>query len=90
MAIVVKAVCNDQPVISSLMRDFLTWIASGPRGYADVMDAWRTTCPRLAIWEDALAADYVRVEARPGEPAASNRVILTARGRAALGLASPG
>jgi hypothetical protein len=37
-----------------LILDFLEWLAPGPRPYAEVMDAWRTSCPRLTIWEDAM------------------------------------
>ena len=36
-----------------LRRQLLEWIAERPRTYADVLDAWRTSCPRLSIWEDA-------------------------------------
>lgn len=37
-----------------LLRDLVDWIAREPRPYIDVMDAWRTSCPRLTIWEDAI------------------------------------
>jgi hypothetical protein len=37
----------------SLILDLLEWVASGERSYEDVMDAWRTSCPRLPVWEDA-------------------------------------
>lgn len=48
-----------------LVLDLLEWLAAGPRGYSEVMDAWRTSCPRLTIWEDALDARLVcRQEAR--------------------------
>lgn len=40
---------------------FLEWIARGPRTHAEVMDAWRSSCPRLCIWEDALADGLVRL-----------------------------
>lgn len=43
----------------SLMADMLKWIASEPRAYRDVMDAWRTSCPRLSIWEDAVDHGFV-------------------------------
>jgi hypothetical protein len=59
-----------------LTRDLLSWIASAPRTYEDAMDAWRTSCPRLSIWEDAVIDGLVRVRA--------SRVELTERGRAAL------
>ena len=36
--------------LTPLIRDFLTWIDAEPRAYADVMDVWRTSCPRLSVW----------------------------------------
>ena len=38
----------------SLILDFLEWLGPEPRPYAEVMEAWRTSCPRLPIWEDAI------------------------------------
>src|ERR1700691_2282034 len=38
---------------SALTLQLLQWITDKPRTYAEVLDAWRTTCPRLSIWEDA-------------------------------------
>jgi hypothetical protein len=40
-------------VTESLILDLLEWVANGERSYEDVMDAWRTSCPRLTVWEDA-------------------------------------
>jgi hypothetical protein len=61
----------------------LSWIAERPRSYAETMEAWRSTCPRLSVWEDALGDDLVRLE--HGAAGLSEcRVVLTARGRAAL------
>lgn len=37
-----------------LLRDLVQWIAKEPRTYTEVMEAWRTHCPRLTIWEDAV------------------------------------
>jgi hypothetical protein len=70
--------------LSALTRDFLVWIASGPRSYDEVMEAWRTSCPRLSIWEDALADGLVQVECPNGRPRHETMVALTARGRAVL------
>ncbi len=39
----------------ALTLQMLESIASRPRSYAEVLDAWRTSCPRLAVWEDACA-----------------------------------
>ncbi|MEO0544932.1 MAG: hypothetical protein AAFY99_14040 [Pseudomonadota bacterium] len=42
-----------------LIKDLVTWIAKEPRRYEDVMDAWRTSCPRLPIWEDAVEFGFI-------------------------------
>lgn len=44
---------------NALVLDLVGWIACEPRTYADVMETWRTSCPRLTIWEDAVDAGYV-------------------------------
>jgi hypothetical protein len=40
--------------LAPLTLDFLRWLDAEPRDYVDVMDAWRTSCPRLTVWEDAI------------------------------------
>ena len=42
-----------------LTIQFLEWLSERPRTYGDAMDAWRTSCPRLSIWEDALSARLI-------------------------------
>lgn len=37
-----------------LVRDLVEWVAREPRRYCDVLEAWRTSCPRLPVWEDAI------------------------------------
>jgi hypothetical protein len=71
--------------LNSLTRDMLEWLGSAPRTYAETMEAWRSTCPRFTIWEDALADDLVEVRGEAGTPMRNCLVLLTARGRAALG-----
>ena len=46
---------------AGLLIQFLTWIAARPRTYGEAMDAWRTSCPRLSVWEDALAEGLVEI-----------------------------
>jgi hypothetical protein len=46
-------------VTNSLILDFLEWLAPAPRPYAEVMETWRTSCPRLTVWEDAVDLGYV-------------------------------
>ena len=40
-------------VVEALILDLLEWVANGERSYEEVMDAWRTSCPKLPVWEDA-------------------------------------
>jgi hypothetical protein len=68
----------------SLTRDFLTWLTDAPRTYAEAMEAWRTSCPRFSIWEDAMAADLIQVVPAPGAPFTRALVVVTPRGRAVL------
>jgi hypothetical protein len=70
--------------VSTLTRDFLDWVARQPRSYAETMDAWRTSCPRFPIWEDALDGGLVRVEQGDGTSVRRPQVALTPRGRALL------
>jgi hypothetical protein len=44
---------------NALVLDLVEWIARAPRPYAEVIETWRTSCPRLTIWEDAVEAGYV-------------------------------
>jgi hypothetical protein len=39
--------------VENLILDLLEWIVEHDRSYEEVMDAWRTSCPRLPVWEDA-------------------------------------
>ena len=41
--------------VESLVLDLLEWIGPGARPYAEVQEAWRTSCPRLPVWEEAKA-----------------------------------
>ena len=50
------------PVTESLILDLLEWLARSDRNYEDVMDAWRTSCPRLPVWEDANDRGLVMTE----------------------------
>jgi hypothetical protein len=43
------------------MIDFLQWLAERPRSYAETIDVWKSSCPRLMHWEDAIADGLVRV-----------------------------
>jgi hypothetical protein len=45
--------------LDPLILDLIEWVAREPRTYAEVIDAWRTSCPRLTVWEDAVDRGYL-------------------------------
>src|SRR5271154_3148087 len=61
----------------ALVLDLVEWIAREPRLYAEVIEAWRTSCPRLTIWEDAVDRGYVARQSVAGMGA---RVAITEAG----------
>ena len=65
-----------------ILRQFLLWVAAQDRSYGETMDAWRTSCPRLSVWEDATADALVALG--DGDCQAERPVRLTGRGRALL------
>jgi hypothetical protein len=63
----------------ALTLQLLEWISSQPRTYGEVLEAWRTTCPRLSIWEDACLDGLIDYD-----PQGSRIVSASPRGRALL------
>jgi hypothetical protein len=53
---------SDASPVSALTQQMLEWLAERPRTYAETLEAWKTSCPRLTIWEDAVEAGLVRVD----------------------------
>lgn len=64
-----------------LVLDLVEWIARKPRPLDDVMEAWRTSCPRLPVWEDAVDRGFVTRERGQG---AGRMVCVSDAGRAFL------
>ncbi len=62
--------------ITASTLELLTWVTTRPRSYDDVVEAWRSNCPRHAVWDDAVTAGLVT--------AGADGVVLTERGQAAL------
>ena len=52
--------------IEALVLDLLEWLGPEARPYADVMDAWRTSCPSLTVWEDANERGFVACRREAG------------------------
>ena len=69
--------------VSLLTVEFLAWIDSRPRTYAEAIEAWRSTCPRHPVWDDALIEGLIRIES--AETMDRSVVILTPRGKALIG-----
>lgn len=69
--------------VSPLTLEFLTWVSVRRRTYAEAMEAWRSTCPRHTVWEDALVGGLIQIES--GSTPHQSDVTLTPQGRAALG-----
>lgn len=67
---------------SLLLVQFLAWVARHPRTYSEAMDAWRSTCPRHTVWEDALMDGLIELEAK--DAGRETFVSLTPQGRAIL------
>ncbi len=44
---------SETETVESLILDLLEWVGSDARPYAEVIEAWRTSCPRLPVWEEA-------------------------------------
>jgi hypothetical protein len=57
--------------------ELLTWVTARERTYEDVVEAWKSNCPRYAVWDDAVTAGLVT--------AGRDGVALTERGLAVLG-----
>ena len=68
--------------VSLLTFEFLQWISSRPRTYAEAMEAWRTSCPRNSVWEDALICGLIQIE--NGTWMGECKVSLTPKGKAIL------
>jgi hypothetical protein len=68
--------------VSLLMIEFLSWISSRRRTYAEAMNAWQSTCPRHTIWEDAMIDGYIEINRQGALP--DPEVTLTPRGHALL------
>lgn len=66
--------------IEALLRQLLAWLAQEERPYADVMEAWRTSCPQLPVWEEANDRGFVDRTQADGRAV----VRITSAGRAFL------
>ena len=57
-----------------LLHEFLDWVAARPRTYDEVVEAWRSNCPRHPVLDDAFTDALIA--------SAGGNVVLTPAGRA--------
>jgi hypothetical protein len=82
-------VWDDQAVtqtVETLLLDLLEWLSRRDRSYEETMDAWRTSCPQLPVWEEANDRGLVSVESG----SARSAVRVTSAGVALLDQCRPG
>jgi hypothetical protein len=53
-------------IADALQLDLVEWVAREPRLYVDVIESWRTSCPRLTIWEDCVDRGFLTRAAGAG------------------------
>jgi len=58
--------------LDPLILDLVEWCSKERRPYAEVIEAWRTSCPRLTVWEDAVDRGFLS-----REPAEGRGVLVT-------------
>jgi hypothetical protein len=68
---------SEETAAAALTLQFLGFIAEG-RTYGETMEAWRSNCPRMPIWENAVRDGLVRIE--NGGAMKSSRIVLTSKG----------
>jgi hypothetical protein len=73
---------GEQVTVGALTLEFLNWVSSEPRTYGETMEAWRTNCPRMPIWENAVSDGLVALEG--GGSMRGRKVALTPKGCSVL------
>jgi len=72
--------------VDALILDLLEWIGPESRPYSAVIEAWRTSCPRLPVWEEANERGFLEHRHEPGR---GTYVSVSAQGREHLQKARP-
>ena len=52
--------------VDLLVLNLLEWIGPDPRPYSEVIESWRTSCPRLPVWEEANERGFLDHYHEPG------------------------
>lgn len=79
--------------VENLILDLVEWLTQHEHTYDETFAAWRTTCPRLTVWEDANDRGLITVEVVAGRslvrPTAAGYSLLRERRPAAYALLRP-
>jgi hypothetical protein len=67
--------------LDTLILDLLEWIGPDARPYGETIEAWRTSCPRLPVWEEATARGFIQLD---GSQGSQPHVFVSAEGKRAL------
>jgi hypothetical protein len=65
--------------VDALILDLLEWIGPKARPYREVLEAWRTSCPRLPVWEEANERGFLDYRLEQGSEAVVSVSALGAR-----------
>jgi len=79
---------SEDAVLHALTLQMLAWLEERPRTYGDTMEAWRTSCPRMPIWEEVVSGGLVVIVPRAGAGMNGSAVRLTEQGRMLLAAAA--
>jgi hypothetical protein len=52
--------------VENLILDLVEWVRRRDRTYEETIAAWRTSCPRLTVWEDATERGLVQSTSESG------------------------
>lgn len=63
--------------VDALILDLLEWVGPDPRPYGEVQEVWRTSCPRLPVWEEANDRGFLT---RSNEPGRGRLIAVSAAG----------
>ena len=53
-------------IVENLILDLVEWVGRRERTYQDTLEVWRTSCPRLPVWEDATQRGFVKTASANG------------------------
>lgn len=84
----VQASAPERVAMSALIVELLAWVAARPRTYGESMEAWRTSCPQMSVWENATSDGLIEVLPSDGTDMFGFAVRLTPSGRTVLARAT--